>query len=516
MRRLSFCSALSLIALSATSGTVAAQQHPAMSVDSALVGRILLAEDMRDSTNAALGEGTASGDRRIRLLATRAVARIRDAKFAAREAFPALAAPPKYSDPAWRLRFRALQTKKGDCFALSAALADSAWPVRLRAADQSGVECSGDSTLVRTLRKWAAAPPQNSFRGPGMASWQPAAHGLLALSRMVPNDARALLPQFANSPIPALRTYAARAAGTLDDTATLRRLAADSNDNVKEAAIDALARTAGHVGDAEFLAALGSRGYQAVRAAARALRGSPRRADAYAFSLAAAYRLRRDSSETSRDARLAVFDRLGEFASPVDAPAIVTLATDFDCVVAHAAAAIATRLKGAPVSPVCSPMPITLPPEAVALALGRSVRLRVTLADSSGGGSFIVRLRGDVAPITAGRILELARAGYYNGLTWHRVEPDFVIQGGGTGANEYVGNPRFFRDELGTVSHVRGTIGLSTRGHDTGDAQWFVNLRDNTRLDADYTLFGEVVEGMDVVDGVLEGDVIERIEVIGS
>jgi cyclophilin family peptidyl-prolyl cis-trans isomerase len=88
-----------------------------------------------------------------------------------------------------------------------------------------------------------------------------------------------------------------------------------------------------------------------------------------------------------------------------------------------------------------------------------------------------------------------------------------VIQGGSPRANEYVGNSRFIRDELGTVPHARGTVGMSTRGHDTGDAQWFINLKDNLRLGPDYTLFGEVVEGMDVVDGVLEGDVMERVVV---
>jgi len=71
----------------------------------------------------------------------------------------------------------------------------------------------------------------------------------------------------------------------------------------------------------------------------------------------------------------------------------------------------------------------------------------------------------------------------------------------------------FLRDELGTVPHLRGTVGMSTRGHDTGDAQWFVNLRDNLRLNRDYTIFGEVVEGIEVVDGVLEGDVIASIRI---
>jgi peptidyl-prolyl cis-trans isomerase B (cyclophilin B) len=152
-----------------------------------------------------------------------------------------------------------------------------------------------------------------------------------------------------------------------------------------------------------------------------------------------------------------------------------------------------------------------LPPHAVALALGADVRLRVTMSPQRGGGSFVVRLRGDVAPITAARILELARAGYHDGLTWQRVEHDFVIQGGSPLANEYVGLDQYFRDELGTVPHVRGTVGMSTRGHDTGDAQWFVNLKHNIRLGRDYTVFAETVEGIEVVDGILEGDVIDTI-----
>ena len=73
------------------------------------------------------------------------------------------------------------------------------------------------------------------------------------------------------------------------------------------------------------------------------------------------------------------------------------------------------------------------------------------------------------------------------------------------------GRKAFFRDELATIPHARGTIGMSTRGHDTGDAQWFINLRNNLRLGRDYSVFGEVVEGIDVVDGILEGDVIASI-----
>ena len=69
------------------------------------------------------------------------------------------------------------------------------------------------------------------------------------------------------------------------------------------------------------------------------------------------------------------------------------------------------------------------------------------------------------------------------------------------------------RDEVGL--HLRGTVGISTRGRDTGDAQIFVNLVDSFRLDHLYTVFGTVVAGMDVVDDVLEGDVIDRVELVG-
>jgi cyclophilin family peptidyl-prolyl cis-trans isomerase len=108
--------------------------------------------------------------------------------------------------------------------------------------------------------------------------------------------------------------------------------------------------------------------------------------------------------------------------------------------------------------------------------------------------------------------MRLVKAGYYNGLTFHRIIPGFIIQGGSPDANEFVGDGPFMRDELGRQSNARGTIGTSTRGRDTGDAQFYVNVVDNPRLDHEYTVFGEVARGIDVVDGILEGDTITRIE----
>ena len=92
--------------------------------------------------------------------------------------------------------------------------------------------------------------------------------------------------------------------------------------------------------------------------------------------------------------------------------------------------------------------------------------------------------------------------------------PNFVIQGGSPGANEYVGHPNQMRDEVGLWPHVRGAVGISTRGRDTGDAQIFIDLVDNPRLDHQYTVFAQVLNGIEVIDRILEGDVIERIDIL--
>jgi cyclophilin family peptidyl-prolyl cis-trans isomerase len=83
-----------------------------------------------------------------------------------------------------------------------------------------------------------------------------------------------------------------------------------------------------------------------------------------------------------------------------------------------------------------------------------------------------------------------------------------VIQGGSPAANEYAAASEFTRDEFSPLSHVRGTVGISTRGPDTGDGQIFVNLVDNVRLDYAFTVIGAVTSDPAVLDDVLEGEVI--------
>jgi cyclophilin family peptidyl-prolyl cis-trans isomerase len=169
-------------------------------------------------------------------------------------------------------------------------------------------------------------------------------------------------------------------------------------------------------------------------------------------------------------------------------------------------------LRGTNVAPAITPTPLPRAPLPDEAGLERLAQVRVTL-HVRGRGPVVVRLRPDEAPLNAFRFLRLAEAGYYNGLTFHRIATGFVVQGGSPGGNEYSGDGPFSRDELGRLSNLRGTVGLSTRGRDTGDAQFYVNLVDNLRLDHNYTVFGQVESGMDIADALLEGDVIDRVEV---
>jgi peptidyl-prolyl cis-trans isomerase B (cyclophilin B) len=133
-------------------------------------------------------------------------------------------------------------------------------------------------------------------------------------------------------------------------------------------------------------------------------------------------------------------------------------------------------------------------------------------------GDMTLELYEKDAPKTVENFITLINKGYYNGLTFHRVLNDFVIQGGcpdGTGA----GGPGYSIDcELDGENqyHDRGVLSMAHAGRNTGGSQFFVcHSRNNTaHLDGNHTCFGKVVEGLDVIDEIREGDKMIRVEVI--
>ena len=225
--------------------------------------------------------------------------------------------------------------------------------------------------------------------------------------------------------------------------------------------------------------------------------------------VAALERITAEKKETSRDTRLALLERLRE-AGRSQASLFEKLLADFDPRIAAEASA---ALRGMGIEKPAAPRPLPRedrPAEKpTEPAAARPVRARygAILRDSASTGR---SLRWPTS-----RISQLIRDKYYDGLTFHRVVPNFVIQGGSPGANEYAGAARFMRDELSERAHARGTVGLSTRGHHTGDAQIFVNLADNRILDLEYTVIGEVKpEQMPVVDAIQEGTRITRVQLL--
>jgi len=130
-------------------------------------------------------------------------------------------------------------------------------------------------------------------------------------------------------------------------------------------------------------------------------------------------------------------------------------------------------------------------------------------------GTMKVEFYADDAPNTVENFIKLSKEGFYNGLTFHRVIPNFVIQGGcpdGTGA----GGPGYSIDcELDGENqyHDRGVLSMAHAGRNTGGSQFFIcHSRDNTsHLDRNHTCFGKVVEGQEVIDNIKQGDKIDEI-----
>lgn len=129
-------------------------------------------------------------------------------------------------------------------------------------------------------------------------------------------------------------------------------------------------------------------------------------------------------------------------------------------------------------------------------------------------GDITLALRPDLAPEHVNSFVFLAREGFYDGVTFHRVEPGFVIQGGdptGTGS----GGPGYtLPAEFSSEPFVRGILGMArTSDPNSAGSQWFITLGDAHHLDDSYTVFGSVTDGMDVVDCIQVGDGIVTIEV---
>ena len=132
------------------------------------------------------------------------------------------------------------------------------------------------------------------------------------------------------------------------------------------------------------------------------------------------------------------------------------------------------------------------------------------------GGDIVIELFEKEAPGTVQNFIDLINKGFYNGLRFHRVIPGFVAQGGCPNGNGTGGPGYTIKDELvgNPHKHERGALSMAHRGPNTGGSQFFIVYEPQPHLDGVHTVFGKVIEGMDVVDGIQQGAIMETVEVI--
>jgi cyclophilin family peptidyl-prolyl cis-trans isomerase/HEAT repeat protein len=126
-------------------------------------------------------------------------------------------------------------------------------------------------------------------------------------------------------------------------------------------------------------------------------------------------------------------------------------------------------------------------------------------------GTFTIRFLPEEAPLNVDNFIKLAKRGYFRDITVHRVVPNFVIQDGDPRGDGNGGPGYQIRCEINEIPYERAAVVMALSGKDTGGSQWFVTHSPQPHLDGGYTIFGNVVEGMKVVDGIVRGDLIRSI-----
>ncbi|MEQ8272251.1 MAG: HEAT repeat domain-containing protein [Deltaproteobacteria bacterium] len=178
---------------------------------------------------------------------------------------------------------------------------------------------------------------------------------------------------------------------------------------------------------------------------------------------------------------------------------------------------IAIRRRAAQARAAITNTPVAFSPLKTApAAAGPTPTRRVRLAFDTVRGTAVIELFGDVAPNTTANLVALAAQGFYTDLTFHRVVADFVVQSGCPRGDGWGIGGSVIRDETSPLPFVRGAVGIATNGRDTGGSQIFVMHAHHPHLEGGYTLVGQVLEGIEVIDALQEDDRILGVRLLAS
>jgi HEAT repeat protein/cyclophilin family peptidyl-prolyl cis-trans isomerase len=310
-----------------------------------------------------------------------------------------------------------------------------------------------------------------------------------------------------------VRAALATVLGTLPPDAgfpRLRTMINDEDERVIPAVIGALAAMRAPDAPEAILGRLQSAD-PVIRAAAAAAIGRLKPADG-AAALAEAYHA--GLGDTTYVGRVAALSALVEFGADAATPILNEALSDKEWAVRLRASMLLKKINPASDADArIRPAPTTR--TAAGYEAGRLVEPPVStqIFIDTDRGTIQLELAVLDAPLTVDTFVTLARKGFFDGLTFHRVVPDFVIQGGDP-RGDGEGGPGFtIRDELNQRPYLRGTVGMALDFEDTGGSQFFITHSPQPHLDARYTVFGRVLAGMEIVDQIQPWDVIRRVRV---
>ncbi|MBL4683926.1 MAG: peptidylprolyl isomerase [Nannocystaceae bacterium] len=241
-------------------------------------------------------------------------------------------------------------------------------------------------------------------------------------------------------------------------------------------------------------------------------------------------RLKTDTAVEARVEAIAALGSLGRSAKPdkgddkgdTDAPQVVPWLDDFialgkdDNQAIRDAARLALSSWPEQVAAFDAAVPKSFPQgfsPAVHAALDGAAGV-TGLRMHTAAGEITIDFAGAPAPIAQANLAALAETGYFDGLTFHRVVPAFVVQGGDPRGDGYGGPGHVLPCEWSNLRYERGTVGIALAGKDTGGSQIFISHGAPHHLDARYPIIGRVVEGLDVVDRLLPFDAIDSVDVL--
>jgi len=287
----------------------------------------------------------------------------------------------------------------------------------------------------------------------------------------------------------------------------LLELASDTDLRVQAAVLRALARTDAPDLDRRLFDALASPDF-ALRATAASLILDRKPAGAIPV-LVAAYA--KSSADADPSARIAVLDALAAYPSD-DVVATLRQAVDDREWPVRVKAAAVLKARGIAVA---ASRPAPLRQEPALFESDRLLRPKYSPQAYVETAAGTIQIELDVVntPFTTLAFIELARAGFYDGLKVHRVVANFVVQAGDPRGDGEGGPGYTIRDELTMQPFVRGSVGMALSGPETGGSQFFITVSPQPHLDAKYTLFGRVVRGLEVLDGIALGDAIVKITI---